>query len=203
MELLKKAKSALNFQDRYSDMEGSEGGFSGKQRRALKRAEKSGLGLRKYQEDRKEYLDTVGDERIRAVGTGVASVGGVVAGIYTGNPKLIGSSLSMGANYLGGEMAEDAAGNDGVNQQLSFKDAMTAASPFISMIGQGGRKGKENPIQNTENPIQNTSQYIPQFNDMFNNYMNDPTGGVYKQGGRLRYNPRKHDYIKGNTFGFK
>jgi hypothetical protein len=196
MELLKKAKSALNFQDRYSDMEGSEGGFSGKQRRALKRAEKSGLGLRKYQEDRKEYLDTVGDERIRAIGTGAAAVGGVVAGIYTGNPKLIGSSLSMGANYLGGEMAEDAAGNDGVNQQLSFKDAMTAASPFISMIGQGGGKDKENPIQNTP-------QYIPQFNDMFSNYMNDPTGGVYKQGGRLRYNPRKYDYIKGNTFGFK
>jgi len=192
MELLKKAKSALNFQDRYSDMEGSEGGFSGKQRRALKRAEKSGLGLRKYQEDRKKYLDTVGDERIRAIGTGAAAVGGTALGVFTGNPNLVASSLKMGANYLGDEMAEDAAGNDGVNQQLSFKDAMTAASPFISMIGQGGGKGRKNPIQNT-----------PQFNDMFSEYMNDPTGGVYKQGGRLRYNPRKYDYIKGNTFGFK
>ena len=29
-----------------------------------------------------------------------------------------------------------------------------------------------------------------------------PTYGM-KQGGRLRYNPRKYDYIKGNTFGYK
>ena len=183
MEILKKAKSALNFQDRYSDMEGSEGGFSGKQRRALKRAEKSGLGLRNYQKDRKEYLDTVGDERIRAIGTGVAAVGGTALGVFTGNPNLVASSLKMGANYLGDEMAEDAAGNDGVGQQLSFEDAMTAASPFIGLLGQGG--GKENTALDPA---------LAEGVDFNNAFM--------KQGGRLRYNPRKYDYIKGNTFGF-
>ena len=168
MELLKNIKGGLNFQERYSDMEGSEGGFSGKDRRALKRAQKSGLGLRDYQKDRKEYLDTVGDERTRAIGTGISTVGGVAVGAFTGNPALITSSLSSGANYLTGEMAENEAGNDGIGQQLGFQDAMDAAAPFMSMLGQG--QGGGPPEQ-------------------------------FKQGGKLRYNPRKYDYIKGNTFG--
>jgi len=196
MKILKKAKSALNFQDRYSDMEGSEGGFSGKQRRALRKAEKSGLGLRKHQKDRKEYLDTVGDERIRAIGTGAAAVGGTALGVFTGNPNLVASSLSMGANYLGDEMAEDAAGNDGVGQQLSFEDAMTAASPFISLLGQGGN----NPQAMTEDNLA-VNKAVPKGFDFDDHLQGLPTFGM-KQGGSLRYNPRKYDYIKGNTFGF-
>jgi len=193
MEILKKAKSALNFQDRYSDMEGSEGGFSGKQRRALKRAEKSGLGLRKHQEERKEYLDTVGDERIRAIGTGAAAIGGTALGVFTGNPNLVASSLKMGVNYLGDEMAEDAAGNDGVGQQLSFEDAMTAASPFISMIGQSSQNTPKE-----DNPLETGGRWS-KFNEEF---LRNGKTLKYKAGGSLRYNPRKYDYIKGNTFGF-
>ncbi len=175
MELLKKAKSALNFQDRYSDMEGSEGGYSRKQRKSLEGAKKSGYRLSESQEDRSEYLDTVSSERTRAIATGVAAVGGVVAGAYTGNPALITSSLSMGANYLGGEIAEDAAGNDGLGQQLGVQDAMSLAAPFLSTIGQG--------------------------KEVTNEGWNNRGEKQMKQGGKLRYNPRKYDYIKGNTFG--
>ena len=171
MEILKSAKSALNFQDRYSDMEGSDGGYNvgqergrgRKDRRALKQAERSGYNLNEYQGDRKEYLDTVHDERIRGLGTGITTVGGIGAGIAMGNLGLVTGSLSMGAGYLGGEMEENAAGNDGLNQQLGFEDAMSLAAPFITSAGGGGQM---------------------------------------KQGGKLRYNPRKYDYIKGNTFGF-
>ena len=75
MELLKNIKSAVNFEDRYSDMEGSEGGYSRKERKALDRAKKSGASLRGYQEDRSEYLDTVSNERKRFAGN-VASTAG-------------------------------------------------------------------------------------------------------------------------------
>ena len=73
-------------------------------------------------------------------------------------------------NYLGGEMAENAAGNDGLNQQLGVQDFASMASPFLSAIGHQQAK--------------------------------DGRTLEYKAGGSLRYNPRKYDYIKGNTFGF-
>ena len=199
MELLKKAKSALNFQDRYSDMEGSEGGYSRKQRKSLEGAKKSGYRLSESQEDRSEYLDTVSSERTRAIATGVAAVGGVVAGAYTGNPALITSSLSMGANYLGGEIAEDAAGNDGLGQQLGVQDAMSLAAPFLSTIGQG-TKTKENAGPAPQEAPQNISSIAPP-KQIGSGFQGNTGGLMLKQGGKLRYNPRKYDYIKGNTFG--
>ena len=168
MELLKNIQSAVNFEDRYSGMEGSEGGFDRKERKALKRAKKSGVSLKGYQDDRSEYLDVVGSERQRLAGNVASTVGGVGLGLVTGNPKLVASSLGSGMAYLGGEMGENAAGNDGLNQQLGVQDFASMASPFLSAVGQA-RNG---------------------------------TTLQYKAGGSLRYNPRKYDYIKGNTFGF-
>lgn len=170
MELLKNIKSAVNFEDRYSDMEGSEGGYSRKERKALDRAKKSGASLRGYQEDRSEYLDTVSNERKRFAGNVASTAVGVGLGLMTGNPNLVTSSLGSGMNYLGGEMAENAAGNDGLNQQLGVQDFANMASPFLSAIGHQQAK--------------------------------DGRTLEYKAGGSLRYNPRKYDYIKGNTFGF-
>ena len=59
MELLKKAKSALNFQDRYSDMEGSDGGFDRKERKRLKQIKERGG---RVDQDRLDYLNTIRDE---------------------------------------------------------------------------------------------------------------------------------------------
>ena len=177
MKLLKDIQSSMNFQDRYSDMEGSKGGYSRKEKRTLKKAEGAGVTLNESQSDRSDYLNTVSDERTRAALTGVTAVGGVVAGAYTGNPALVTSSLAMGAGYVGGEMAEDAAGNDGVGQQLGIQDAMNIGGPLASTLGQGAEVTGEG-WNNRQQPKET------------------------KRGGTLRYNPRKYDYIKGNTFGF-
>ena len=181
MEILKKAQSALNFQDRYSDMEGSEGGYNRKEKRALKQAGKAGVTLNESQEDRSDYLNTVGDERTRAITTGITAAVGTGVGLYTGNPAMVKSSLAMGANYVGGEMAEDAAGNDGVGQQLGVQDALSTFGPLAATLGQGSGGAPETP--ETPETVRNGRTL------------------EYKAGGSLRYNPRKYDYIKGNTFG--
>ena len=194
MEILKKAQSALNFQDRYSDMEGSEGGYNRKEKRALKQANKAGVTLNEKQSDRAEYLDTVGAEKTRAITTGVTAAVGTGVGLFTGNPAMVKSSLAMGANYVGGEMAEDAAGNDGVGQQLGVQDALSTFGPLAATLGQGsGGAGGAGGAPET-----------PGVQDPFNpEYKHQRTGSTlkYKAGGSLRYNPRKYDYIKGNTFG--
>jgi len=203
MELLKNAKSAMNFQERYSDMEGSEGGYDRKEKRALKQAKKAGVGLNDSQSNRSEYLDTVGAERTRAAATGITAVAGVVAGAYTGNPAMVKSSLAMGANYMGGEMAEDAAGNDGVGQQLGIQDAMNIGGPLASTMGQGTREKKAEgggPGGPPETPGVDPTAQDP-YNPEYKHQRNGSTL-QYKAGGSLRYNPRKYDYIKGNSFGF-
>ena len=194
MELLKKAKSALNFEDRYSDMEGSDGGFDRKERKRLKQIKERGG---RVDQDRLDYLNTIRDERTRAIGTGVAAIGGTALGIATGNPMLIKGSLGMGAQYMGGEMGEVDGPNDGVGQQLGIQDAMRVASPFLAGIGQGsgGEAGAAPGAVPGAVP-----GGVPDSFDLEGNLQGLPTFGM-RQGGKLRYNPRKHDYIKGNTFG--
>ena len=179
MELLKNIKKSLNFQDRYSDMEGAGDGFDRGELTRLKKIQKGGG---RVDQDRLDYLETIGSERTRAIGTGVATVGGVVAGAYTGNPALIKASLGMGAQYLSGEVGEVGGPNDGVGQQLGVEDALRAASPFLSSIGGGSKDMGLDPA---------LAEGVD-FNSV-----------LMKQGGKLRYNPRKYDYIKGNTFGLK
>jgi len=196
MELLKKAKSALNFQDRYSDMEGSDGGFDRKERKRLKQIKERGG---RVDQDRLDYLNTIRDERTRAIGTGAAAIGGTALGIATGNPALIKGSLSMGAQYMGGEMGEVDGPNDGVGQQLGIQDAMNVATPFLSAIGQGSGGGGVAGAAPGGAP---ESMASIQAGGIGSAFSGGNTGGLMlRQGGNLRYNPRKHDYIKGNTFG--
>ena len=179
MELLKNIKKSLNFQDRYSEMEGAGDGFD---RDELKRLKKIKKGGGRVDQDRLDYLETIRNERARAIGTGASAVGGTALGIATGNPALIKGSLGMGAQYLSGEVGELGGANDGVGQQLGVEDALRAASPFLSSIGGGnGDMGLDPALAEGVD-----------FNSTF-----------MKQGGKLRYNPRKYDYIKGNTFGLK
>ncbi len=177
MELLKNIKKSLNFQDRYSEMEGAGDGFD---RGELKRLKKIKKGGGRVDQDRLDYLETIRNERARAIGTGASAVGGTALGIATGNPMLIKGSLGMGAQYLSGEVGELGGANDGVGQQLGMEDALRAASPFLSSIGGGNRDMGLDPA---------LAEGVD-FNSAF-----------MKQGGKLRYNPRKYDYIKGNTFG--
>lgn len=177
MELLKNIKKSLNFQDRYSEMEGAGDGFD---RGELKRLKKIKKGGGRVDQDRLDYLETIRNERARAIGTGASALGGTALGIATGNPMLIKGSLGMGAQYLSGEVGELGGANDGVGQQLGMEDALRAASPFLSSIGGGNRDMGLDPA---------LAEGVD-FNSAF-----------MKQGGKLRYNPRKYDYIKGNTFG--
>lgn len=195
MELLK----SLNFQDRYSDMEGAEGGYSGKERRKLKKAEKAGVKLSSSQDDRQDYLETINDERVGAVTNLGAAAVGTAVGAYTGNPALISSSLSMGADYLGGEMEETASG-EGVSGKLQVEDAVKLASPFLSTMGQG-TKTKENAGPAPQGAPQSMSSITPP-KQIGSGFQGNTGGLMLKQGSRLRYNPRKYDYIKGNSFGF-
>ena len=181
MELLKNIKKSLNFQDRYSEMEGAGDGFD---RDELKRLKKIKKGGGRVDQDRLDYLETIGSERTRAISTGAAAVGGTALGIATGNPALIKGSLGMGAQYLSGEVGELGGANDGVGQQLGVDDALRAASPFLSSIGGGNGGG------NRDMGLDPALAEGVDFNSAF-----------MKQGGKLRYNPRKYDYIKGNTFG--
>lgn len=197
MKLLKDIQSSMNFEDRYSDMAGSKGGYNRKEKKALKQAGKAGVTLNENQEDRSDYLNTVGAEKTRAITTGVTALMGTGVGLFTGNPAMVKSSLAMGANYVGGEMAEDAAGNDGVGQQLGVQDALSTFGPLAATLGQGSGGGDaEGAPETPETPE------APQARD-FEGLLKTslaPTQGL-KAGGSLRYNPRKYDYIKGNTFG--
>ena len=221
MELLK----SLNFQDRYSDMEGAEGGYSGKERRKLKKAEKAGVKLSSSQDDRQDYLETINDERIGAVTNLGAAAVGTAVGAYTGNPALISSSLSMGADYLGGEMEETASG-EGVSGKLQVEDAVKLASPFLTTMGQGtkGQGGGTGDgtmtghVASDEGPLAGGGTIGgATYRERGGGGSGSGMGSVFdvnslisslappvqnKQGSRLRYNPRKYDYIKGNSFGF-
>ena len=181
MELLKNIKKSLNFQDRYSEMEGAGDGFDRGELNSLKRIKKGGG---RVDQDRLDYLETIRNERTRAIGTGASAVGGTALGIATGNPMLIKGSLGMGAQYLSGEVGELDGANDGVGQQLGMEDALRAASPFLSSLGGGNGGG------NRDMGLDPALAEGVDFNSAF-----------MKQGGKLRYNPRKYDYIKGNTFG--
>lgn len=193
MELLKNIKKSLNFQDRYSEMEGAGDGFD---RGELKRLKKIKKGGGRVDQDRLDYLETIRNERARAIGMGASALGGTALGIATGNPMLIKGSLGMGAQYLSGEVGELGGANDGVGQQLGMEDALRAASPFLSSIG-GGAKTQVAPGE--EAPGLMGSLGADQIQSP---YSSGNTGGLmFKQGGKLRYNPRKYDYIKGNTFG--
>ena len=88
-----------------------------------------------------------------------------------------------------------------------MEDALRVASPLLSGIGGGNGGGNKDmgvdgntlDNSNTELKVNTSNNYS---NDMFDKYMQDPSR-KYKQGGKLRYNPRKYDYVKGNTFGLK
>ena len=191
MELLKNIKKSFAFKDRYSDMEGADDGFDRKELRKLKSIKKGGG---RVDEDRLDYLQTIRDERTRAIGTGAAALGGTVLGAVTGNPALIKGSLGMMGGYVAGEMGELEGPNDGVGQQLSTQDALSLASPFLAGIGGGSNKSQDIPGVNNQ-PISSDFDFDEHLKTL-------PTYGM-KQGGKLRYNPRKYDYIKGNTFGYK
>ena len=200
MKLLKDIKSSMNFEDRYSDMAGSKGGYNRKEKKALKQAGKAGVTLNENQEDRSDYLNTVGAEKTRAITTGVTAAVGTGVGLYTGNPAMVKSSLAMGANYVGGEMAEDAAGNDGVGQQLGVQDALSTFGPLAATLGQGSGGG--DALEALEAPEAPETPETPQINNLGDIYTESSDPKItYKAGGSLRYNPRKYDYIKGNTFG--
>jgi len=173
-------------------MEGSDGGFDRKERKRLKQIKERGG---RVDQDRLDYLNTIQAEQIRSIGTGAAAIGGTALGIATGNPALIKGSLSMGAQYMGGEMGEVDGPNDGVGQQLGIQDAMRVATPFLSAIGQGSGGGGGAGAAPGAAP-----GGVPDSFDLEGNLQGLPTFGM-RQGGNLRYNPRKHDYIKGNTFG--
>lgn len=230
MDLLK----SLDFQERYSDMEGAEGGYSGKERRKLKKAEKAGVTLSGSQEDRQDYLETINQERIGAAANLGAAAIGTVAGLYTGNMGLVTSSIGLGADYLGGEMAEYQSG-EGVAEKLDLEDAAKIASPFLTTMGQGTREKGGGDTKDIEPKIDAVEipEVIPKDSSSVSGklgMMGDdgavPSGATSpgkgtghnvtnllqalqvapiasgKQGTKLRYNPRKYDYIKGNSFGF-
>ncbi len=175
-DITKMLPEELQFQERYEDMEGAQEGYDRKEWKQLKSKIDGGVTLSASEQQRWDYLDTIRSERTRAATTlGTAAVG-TVAGAYTGNTALMGSSLGMGAEYLGEEKAELEGPNDGTGQQLQTEDFTKLVGPLsqtVSSLGHSAKTGRK---------------------------LNYASGGKMEL--RNRYNPRKHDYIKGNTFGF-
>jgi len=195
----------LNFEERYAHMPGSEGGYSGKEYRKFKDLEDQGIPV---DSDRYDYLKTVHDERTRATGTTALNVGGLVLGAYTGNTNLMATSASNIGAYAMGEMEETKAGgqnpytgeylgSDPTGQEIQFEEELIAQiAPMLSSIGQGTGFGAESQLPvgaNIESDYTPNSGVISVLDIGETNYA--------KQGSKLRYIPRKYDYIKGNTFG--
>ena len=244
MNLLKDISKSLNFQDRYSEMEGAQTGtanegYDREEYKSLTMAQKGGATLSPAEKERLKYLKTVRDERTRAATTLGAAAAGTIVGAYTGNPAMVKSSLAMGAGYVMEEAGEVDGPNDGTGQQLGFEDFTRAAAPMMTTIGQGDAAGMAEQRQGNregrqeargirqddrahnkamrraerdtrrENRARESGEYDQIPGEDYSYYGTYRSGGKlnYASGGKMnlrnRYNPRKHDYIKGNTFGLK
>lgn len=240
MNLLKDISKSLDFQERYSGMEGAQTGtanegYDKEEYKRLTMAQKGGATLSPAEKERLKYLKTVRDERTRAATTLGTAAAGTIIGAYTGNPEMVKSSLAMGAGYVMEEAGEVDGPNDGTGQQLGFEDFTRAAAPIMTTMGQGDAAGKkeerqeargvrkeERGVKRDERDARREQRRLDREygervdSPIEDSYYADDYGYGYARAGRKlnyasggkmnlrnRYNPRKHDYIKGNTFGLK
>jgi len=221
----------LNFQERYAHMPGSEGGYSGKEYREFKELERQGIPvdsdrydyLKTVHDERTRATGTT------ALNTGAIVLGAYTGnralmqqGITNIGDYAMGEmeeTKAGGQNPYTGEYL----GSDPTGQETQFEEELAGQlMTFVPSIGQGSgsTRSTETPDSGSmvygKAPSKTTRQIqkgnIPSeattASDGTGSSVNTLLGSLSgygtsssKQGSRLRYIPRKYDYIKGNTFG--
>jgi hypothetical protein len=221
----------LNFEERYAHMPGSEGGYSAKEYRKFKDLERQGIPvdsdrydyLKTVHDERTRATGTTalnvgaivlgaytGNQALMQ--QGVTNIGNYAMGEME-------ETKAGGQNPYTGEYL----GSDPTGQEIQFEEELAGQlTTFVPAIGQGSGSTKSTETSQSGNmvygpaPSKTTRQIqkgkIPSEattastgkGSSVNTLLGALSGygtSSSKQGSRLRYIPRKYDYIKGNTFG--
>lgn len=226
MDLIKDIGKSLKFKERYDDLErtGMEE-YDKEECKELRELSESGAPLSESQKETLHYCDTIKGERTRAamnLGTSALKIG---VGAATGNAQLAMQGVGDAGGYIMSEAQEVDGPNDGVGQKIGKEDYMKLGTDIVSGVGayaagkqSGGAGGGDGTgtdtgtgtgtggaggAGNTFNMMQTLMQN-PQFMQMLQQ-MQGQQGGVNQNaiGSKLKRSTRNHDYIKGNTRGYK
>ena len=143
MELLKNMGQALNFKERYDDMDryGMEEYDKGDCKQ-LRELEESGAPLSESQKNTLKYCDTIKGERTRAITEGSLAGAKVLGGALTGNFRLAAQGAGDFGKYMAGEAQEVSEGNDPEGQELQrgdiAKSVVSSAAGLATSLGGGG-----------------------------------------------------------------
>lgn len=230
MDIIKDIGKSLNFKERYDDLErtGMEE-YDRKECKELRELSKSGAPLSESQKETLHYCDTIRGERQRMAMNLGTSAAKVTAGAIMGNPQLAMQGLTDAGGYVMSEAQEVDGPNDGVGQKIGKEDYMKLGTDILSGVGaavaggQGGAEGgggDEVTKLLTGDGGDGTSS-IPDIGNI------SATGGsgiganerlaalerelamlkadskVNNRGSKLKRSTRQHDYIKGNTRGYR
>lgn len=221
----------LNFEERYAHMPGSEGGYSAKEYRKFKDLERQGIPvdsdrydyLKTVHDERTRATGTTalnvgaivlgaytGNQALMQ--QGVTNIGNYAMGEME-------ETKAGGQNPYTGEYL----GSDPTGQEIQFEEELAGQlTTFVPAIGQGSGSTKSTETSQSGNMVygpapSKTTREIQQGvipseattastgkGSSVNTLLGALSGygtSSSKQGSRLRYIPRKYDYIKGNTFG--
>ena len=230
MDLIKDIGKSLNFKERYDDLErtGMEE-YDRKECKELRELSKSGAPLSESQKETLHYCDTIRGERQRMAMNLGTSAAKVTAGAIMGNPQLAMQGLTDAGGYVMSEAQEVDGPNDGVGQKIGKEDYMKLGTDVLSGVvaGVSGKQGAE--VGGGDDEITKLltgdggdgASSIPNIGNI------SATGGsgmgaqerlsalerelamlkqgigLNNRGSKLKRSTRQHDYIKGNTRGYR
>ena len=223
MDIIKDIGKSLKFKERYDDLErtGMEE-YDRKECKELRELSKSGAPLSESQQETLHYCDTIRGERQRAamnLGTAAVKVG---VGAATGNPQLAMQGLTDAGGYVMSEAQEVDGPNDGVGQKIGKEDYMKLGTDIVSGIGAYamGKQGAEGVGDGTGNGGDGALNLpdIGKISETGGSGMGAQERlsalerelamlkqgvGLNNRGSKLKRSTRDHDYIKGNTRGYR
>ena len=232
MDIIKDIGKSLNFKERYDDLErtGMEE-YDRKECKELRELSKSGAPLSESQKETLHYCDTIRGERTRAamnLGTAAVKVG---VGAAIGNPQLAMQGLGDAGGYVMSEAQEVDGPNDGVGQKIGKEDYMKLGTDIVSGVGAYamGKQGAEGGGDGTGTGGDGASNFpdIGKISETGGSGMGaqeqmqgqqgaqdafqaggsagtlDFLAKQNYQGSKLKRSTRQHNYIKGNTRGYR
>lgn len=233
MDLIKDIGKSLNFKERYDDLDrtGMEE-YDREECKELRELEASGAPLSESQKETLHYCNTIRGERTRAamnLGTSAAKVG---VGLATSNPNLVASGITDAGGYVMSEAQEVGGPNDGVGQEIGKQDYMNLGTDILSGVGAavagkqaaevGGDETSGNSMMDMiasggvpEGSFQdqsNTAERIAELERKLAMLTQNTSGVPLRtdgprventHGSKLKRSTRQHDYIKGNTRGYR
>ena len=233
MDIIKDIGKSLKFKERYDDLDrtGMEE-YDREECKELRDLKKSGAPLSESQKETLNYCDTIRGERTRAamnLGTAAVKVG---VGLATTNPNLVTSGITDAGGYVMSEAQEVDGPNDGIGQKIGKEDYMKLGTDVLSGVGAYamGKQGAEGDGDGTggnsmmdmiasggvpEGSFEdqsNTAERIAELERKLAMLTQDTSGVPLRtsgprventHGSKLKRSTRQHDYIKGNTRGYR